>query len=169
MMKKHLANLLTSCRILGSIFLLFIPVFTAGYYTVYLLCGVSDMIDGTVARKTGSVSKSGSKLDTAADLAFIAASLITLLPALPIPVWLWVWGGIIAAIKLSNMVLGYRSAKQFLSLHTPLNKITGFLLFLLPLTLWFIPLTYSSVVVCSLATLSAMHEGYSVLKFMPRP
>ena len=58
---------------MGSVFLLFLPVFSPGFYVVYLLCGLSDMADGTIARKTNSVSKPGSQLDSIADLIFVAA------------------------------------------------------------------------------------------------
>lgn len=39
------------------------------------------MMDGAVARKTGSVSKFGSKLDSVADFVFIVVCLIKILPA----------------------------------------------------------------------------------------
>ena len=65
----------------------------------------------------------------------------------------------IAIIKIGNIILGYASKKQFVSLHTVMNKITGFLLFLLPLTLSFVKLKYSLIVVCSAATLAAIQEG----------
>ena len=52
--------------------------------------------------------------------------------------------------------------KKLISLHTIMNKITGMLLFLLPLTLHFIELKYSSVVVCSIATFSAIQEVYYI-------
>ena len=71
-MIKHIANILTGCRILGSILLLFFPVFSLAFYIIYLLCGFSDMIDGTIARKTNSASEFGAKLDTVADLVFVA-------------------------------------------------------------------------------------------------
>ncbi len=158
-MTKHIANILTGCRILGSILLLFYPVFSLAFYITYFLCGFSDMIDGTLARKTNSVSDFGTKIDTAADLVFVAVSFIKLLPTIHIPWWLWIWGGIIATIKISNIILGYVSKKQFVSLHTIMNKITGLLLFLLPLTLSFVELKYSSIVVCSIATFSAIQEA----------
>lgn len=50
-MAKHIANILTGCRILGSILLLFFPAFFVAFYIIYLFCGFSDMIDGTIARK----------------------------------------------------------------------------------------------------------------------
>ena len=158
-MKKHIANTLTGVRILGSILLLFFPVFSEAFYTLYLLCGFTDMIDGTVARKTNSVSELGSKLDTAADLAFVTASLIKLLPAISIPQWVWIWGGGIAMIKIGTILWGYASKKQFVALHTVLNKVTGLLLFLLPLTLSFVEIKYSAIPVCSIATFSAIQEA----------
>ena len=162
-MAKYIANILTGFRILGSILLLFFPAFSVGFYIIYLFCGFSDMIDGTIARKTNSTSEFGDKIDTVADLLFVAASIIRLLPAIHIPGWLWIWGGGIAVIKISNIILGYASKKQLISLHSIMNKITGLLLFLLPLTLSFIEAKYSSVAVCSIATLAAIQEGVYVI------
>ena len=48
------------------------------------------MIDGTVARKTNTVSKSGEMLDTIADLIFVAVCFIKLIPVLDIPLWLYI-------------------------------------------------------------------------------
>jgi len=43
-----------------------------------------------------------------------------------------------------------------------INKVTGVLLFLLPLTFSFIELKYSATVVCVIATFAAVHEGYLI-------
>ena len=162
-MTKHIANILTGCRIFGSILLLFFPAFSLDFYITYLLCGFSDMVDGTIARKTNSASKFGSQLDTIADLIFVVVSLFKLLPAIHIPQWLWIWGGVIAVIKISNIIWGYVSKKQFISLHTIMNKATGLLLFLLPLTTSFVKLKYTAIVVCFIATLSAIQEAVYVI------
>ena len=162
-MAKHIANILTGCRILGSILLLFFPVFDPAFYVIYLFCGFSDMIDGTIARKTNSTSKFGSQLDTIADLLFVVAAMIKLLPVIHIPGWLWIWGGVIAAIKIGNIIGGYISKKQFISLHTVMNKVTGFLLFLLPLTIAFMEVKYTAIVVCAISTVSASQEGIYVI------
>ena len=163
-MKKYIANILTGSRILGSMLLLFAPVFSVAFYIIYLLCGFTDMIDGTVARMTNSVSRFGEKLDTAADIVFVAAALIKFLPNLPIPLWLWLWGGGIAVIKIGNILLGYVFRKQFTALHTILNKVTGFLLFLLPLTASIMDFGYSSMTVCAVATAAAIQEGVYIVK-----
>ena len=162
-MTKYLANILTSCRILGSIFLLFFPAFSVPFYITYLLCGISDMIDGTVARKTNSVSRFGSQLDTIADLVFVAGAAVRLLPEIHLPQWLWIWSGMIAVIKFSSILWSAVSRKQFVSIHTVMNKVTGLLLFLLPLTISFVEVTYSSIVVCCFATCSALQEGFCVI------
>ena len=162
-MTKHIANILTGCRILGSILLLFFPAFSAAFYFIYLFCGFSDMVDGTIARKTNSTSRFGSLLDTIADLIFVMVSLFKLLPAIQIPGWLWIWIGVIAVIRISNILWGYLSKKQFISLHTIMNKLAGLLLFLLPLTISFVELKYTAIAVCSIATLSAMQEGFYMI------
>lgn len=163
-MAKCIADILTGCRIFGSILLLLFPVFSLEFYVTYILCGFSDMIDGTIARKTNSSSKFGSQLDTIADLVFVVVSMIKLLPVIHIPRWLWIWGGVIVVIKISNIIWGYVSKKQFISLHTIMNKVTGLLLFLLPLTISFVELKYTAIVVCSVATFSAIQEGYYIRK-----
>ena len=162
-MAKHIANILTGCRIFGSILLLFFPAFSVGFYTVYLLCGFSDMIDGTVARKTNSTSQFGSQLDTIADLVFVVAALFKLLPVIHLPGWLWFWIGVIAVIKISNIIWGFVSKKQFIVLHTIMNKVTGLLLFLLPLTISFVEPKYTAIIVCSVTTFSAIQEAIWVI------
>ena len=162
-MTKHIANIITGCRMIGSLLLLLFPAFSFGFYILYLFCGFSDMVDGTIARKTNSTSNFGSQLDTVADLVFAVVSLFKLLPAIHIPGWLWIWGGVIAVIKISNIILGYVSKKQFISLHTIMNKATGLLLFLLPLTISFVEPQYTAIVVCSIATFSAIQEGVYVM------
>lgn len=142
--------------------MVFIPAFSASFYAAYLVCGLSDMADGAVARKTSSTSPFGAELDTAADFLFAAVSLAKLLPNIPVPKWLWIWIIFIALIKAANIVIGLIKNKKPISVHSVMNKVTGFLLFLLPLTLNFIDLKYSAAIVCFAATIAAIQEGYYV-------
>ena len=89
--------------------------------------------------------------------------MIKVLPEIHLPWWLWVWSGIIAVIKIGNIIWTYVSKKEFVSLHTIMNKATGLLLFLLPLTISFVDVKYSSIVVCCFATLSAIQEIFYIL------
>ena len=161
-MKKQIANIITSCRLLGSIGLLFCPVYSACFYGLYLFCGLTDMVDGTVARKTGAASSFGARLDTVADFLFVIASFVKLIPVIRIPVWTWVWVAVIAVVKLVNLFWGILGRKQIPSLHTIANKATGLCLFLLPLTMPFADLRYTAPVVCVIATIAAIQEGYYI-------
>lgn len=163
-MKKHIANIITGSRAVFSLPLLFAPLPSAWFYTLYLFCGLSDMIDGTIARKTGSVSKLGTDLDTASDFVFMLVCSIKILPRLHIPVWLWVWIVIVALAKIFNIAFVFIREKKLMSIHSVLNKITGFALFLLPLTLTFVGSSYSVATICVLATVAAMQEVYFVAK-----
>ena len=107
-MTKHIANILTAYRIFGSILLLFFPAFSLAFYIIYILCGFSDMIDGTIARKTNSASELGAKMDTVADLVFVAVSLIKLFPVIHIPKWIWVWIVVIAVIKIFSVIIKFK-------------------------------------------------------------
>ena len=157
-MKRHMANIVTSIRILGSACMLCASTFSPLFYTAYLLCGFTDMIDGTIARKTNSVTTFGSRLDSVADLIFLTAASIKILPAICIPNWLWLGALIIFIIKIAAVIWRYILAQGLLFQHTFLNKLTGLLLFLLPLSLSFVELKYSGGVVCAVAFLSAIQE-----------
>ena len=160
--KAGAANLITGMRILCSVALLFCPVLSATFFALYLVAGLADMIDGAVARKTGTASEFGARFDTAADFIFVVVCLIKLLPTLSVPVWLSVWTAVIALIKFINIVSGYVMRKRFISVHSAMNKVTGVLLFTLPLTLRLIDLKYGGTVACAAATLAAIQEGHSI-------
>ena len=157
-----MANAITIFRMAASIVLLFCPVFSPAFYACYLMAGVSDMLDGFVARKTNTASRFGAKLDTIADYMFVAICLIKLLPVLSIPAWLYGWIGIIALIKVVNIISGFAVQKKFVAVHSVMNKATGALLFLLTLTIPVLPLKYSAIVVCALATVAAIQEGHLI-------
>lgn len=162
LVKKHLANGLTLCRMLCGVLLLCFPVFSPLFCGAYLLGGVTDMLDGTVARKMGTASDAGARLDTVADSVFATAALLKILPALTLPRWLWLWIIGIGCIKLVNVLSGFVCRKRFVTEHTLLNKVTGLLLFCLPLTLPFVKLNVSATVVCLIATVAAVQEGHYI-------
>ncbi len=153
-----MANTITSCRILCSVMLLFFPVF----YILYCVAGFTDMIDGVIARKTGSVSEFGSTLDSVADFVFITVYLIKLLPVLTISTQLWIWVGMIAVTKIINVISGYIIQKRLVVKHTVLNRITGAMLFILPLTVSAVDLKYSAGIACAVASFAALQEGYLI-------
>lgn len=163
-MKKYIANIITGSRIAFSLPLLFIPLSSLWFYILYLFCGLTDMIDGTIARKMGAVSQFGARLDTFSDFVFMLVCSIKILPLIHISVWLWMWIVMVALIKIFNIAFVFVRKKKLISIHSVLNKITGFALFLLPPTLTFAPTTYSVAIICALATIAAMQEVYLIAK-----
>lgn len=157
-----MANLITSGCILLSLLLLFFPALSPTFYVLYLAAGLSDMLDGFVARRTNSASPLGARLDSIADLAFLAACLVKLLPVLALPAWLWVWVVLIALLRLINLFSGFACRKKLVLLHTKANKFTGALLFLLPLSLSFLTISYTAVPLCALASFAAIQEGHFI-------
>ncbi len=157
-----MANIITGIRIVCSVALLFCPAFSSAFHALYVISGVSDMLDGAVARKTGTVSEFGSKLDTAADFVLIAVCLIKLIPVIQLPAWLIIWMILIAVIKAKNLISGYVMRKEMVVLHTAMNRVTGMLLFGLQLTLSFIDLKYSGAFVSVAATFAAIQEGHLI-------
>jgi CDP-diacylglycerol--glycerol-3-phosphate 3-phosphatidyltransferase len=161
---KNIANVITGSRILFSLPLAFLPLSSAWFYILYLFCGLSDMIDGAIARKTSAVSQFGSRLDTIADFVFMLVCSIKILPLIRIALWLWVWIIIIASIKIFNIALIFIRKKKLISIHSVFNKIAGFALFLLPLLLTFVETTYSVATICLLATIAVVQEVYLIAK-----
>ncbi len=157
-----MANVITGLRILVSVALLFCPVFSPIFYVMYLIAGLSDMTDGIIARKTNSVSEFGSRFDGVADFVFVAVCLIKILPAMEIPIWMYVWTALIFFFKIINIISGLARQKRFVAVHSTMNKVTGVLLFVIPLTLSIVPLIYTGITICTVATFAAIQEGYFI-------
>ncbi len=157
-----MANIITGLRILLSFALLFFPAFSAPFCILYLTAGISDMVDGVVARRTNTATEFGAGLDTAADCAFVAVCLIRLLPVIDIPAWLCVWMGVIALIKAINVAYGFVAQKRLVAVHTVASRAAGALLFVFPLTLPLVEPRYAATVVCAIATFAAIQEGHLI-------
>ena len=157
---KRLPNVISELRIAGSIGLLFCDVRGWPVWSLYVLCGLSDILDGWLARRLHAETEAGAILDSVADIVFVACCAIRLLPVLEIPAWLWIWAGAIVIIKMVNQISALFVCKRFCFLHTVANKLTGLLLFLtVPALFWsMIPLA----IVAAMATFAAVQEGHFI-------
>lgn len=166
MIIKNLANILTLSRSAGTVVLLFTPFLTKKFFIVYIISGVTDVLDGWVARITHTTSKLGSKLDSISDLFFYTVMMHKIMPYLKryLPDYIWAGIYITLLIRIVLYVCYALFNKKFMSNHTILNKITGLLLFILP---FFVPTNYFvaySHVVCAIAFIAAIYEVFLVLK-----
>lgn len=160
----RLADLFTTTRVIGTAALFFVEPLSLPFYCVYTLCGASDILDGFVARKTHTATRNGALYDTVADFFFVITVLFRLSPYVPIASWMVVWFCIILAIKTGTMVIGAVKFQSFVLLHTVLNKVTGFLLYLLPFVMTRSDFPISLFVVAIVATLASAEELYLILK-----
>lgn len=163
-MKKNLANLITISRIVGTVALIPCEVPSYLFYGIYIWCGLSDILDGFVARMFKSQSELGSKLDSVSDLLFYSVMMLKvwrfLRKGLPQYVWIMIYV-IVFARFLAYIFVGVRD-KVFESRHTPFNKVTGAVLFLLP---FFIETPYLigySLVVLAIAYFSYFEELHHI-------
>ena len=155
---RNVPNIITCSRILFSICFLFFPTFSTGFYLFYTLAGLTDLLDGTVARRTDSETELGSKLDTAADWVFIITALVKVVPSLDIPLWLLIWVIAILIMKVVNVVYGFRLHGGFVAIHSTVNKIAGLLVFLYPFTVPYVAIVYPSVVLCAVSSIATVQE-----------
>ena len=159
---KHIPNIITALRIVGAFGLLFYDFRSAVFWTLYLVCGLSDMLDGFLARRLRCESKAGASLDSVADLAFVVCCCVKLIPVLNLPFWLWIWAGAIVVVKVINQISALVMYKKFCFPHTFANKATGLLLFVaVPLTI-FLEASVPMVVTAALATFAAVQEGHFI-------
>lgn len=155
---KNSANILTASRFLFAMGMVLAAPFSAVFWVCYLGGGVSDLLDGPVARALHIQSEVGAKLDSAADLVFAAAIAVVVVRSVPLPAWLWVCAGCIAAVRLAGYGVGFVKCRTFSALHTYGNKATGALIFAFPLLYATLGLAVSGIILCAAALFSAAEE-----------
>ena len=157
-----MANALTICRIALSIALLIPATFSPAFFALYVLAGVTDMLDGYIARRTGTESELGAKLDSIADFILAVVCLVKILPAIAVPTWLWIWVAAIVLVKAANAVSGFVVEKRLVMPHTMANKVAGFVVFLVPFAIPLFGIAVPAIIACAIATFAAVQEGHFI-------
>lgn len=159
-MKKHLANIISLSRVAGAIALFFFNDISTAFLIIYVLCGITDLIDGPIARKTNSTSPLGATLDTVGDVAtYLALTKVLIIKKL-VAGWILAWilsAGILFGV--GALISKRRFGKLYLP-HTYLGKIFGGVVFVLPLAMQFMPGYVWMSVICSIATVHAFELLY---------
>ena len=158
--KVTLPNCITALRIAGTICMIFVAPLSLAFCIVYTLCGLSDVLDGWIARATNSTTDFGSKLDSIADLLFYAVMLIKLLPVLwrLLPTWIWYIVGGILLLRIGSYVTVAVKFRRFAAVHTRMNKLTGAMVFLIPYFMLLPGLVVYALLVCTVAVIAAVQE-----------
>jgi CDP-diacylglycerol--glycerol-3-phosphate 3-phosphatidyltransferase len=155
---KTVANYITISRIFFAVALALAEPLSLVFLALYIACGVSDIIDGYIARKTNTVSSFGEKLDSVADLIMVLILLVVLAPIVQPTFSVIIWVVIIGIIRVMSMIVVLLKFNTFSILHTYGNKATGFMLFAFPILLAFFPSELLMYIICAAATISASEE-----------
>ena len=162
-MKKQLANIITSVRIVGAVVLFFFTEINSAFLCIYAFCGLTDLIDGPIARKTHSESAVGALLDTVGDVATYVALAKILLSQHMVPAWaLWWYVPAGVAILCSGFIALARFGRFFV-VHSLFGKQMGAAAFLMPFTLRLGLLIPCFVTICVAATVSAVETAVLTL------
>ena len=161
--KKHrlkIADCITVCRIAGTLILFALRPLSTVFFIVYSLTGLTDVLDGWIARKTETADSFGARLDSIADMLFYAVMLFRIFPVLwnTLPSDIWYAASGILVVRISAYLLSAVKYRQFASMHTYLNKLTGVAVFIVP----FMLTTEYTVIycrgVCAVAAAAALEE-----------
>lgn len=155
---KYIPNFITGIRMLGAIVLLLTDPFSKVFCVIYVVYGVSDILDGYIARKIKATSKIGQVIDSIADMILIGVVLIIMVTTIKLPFWAISWIVAIAIIRIISLCIGFIRYNSFSSLHTYANKATGAILFCFPIIYILFGLVITICLICSIASISAIEE-----------
>ncbi len=155
---KYIPNIISVCRIILSISLLFFFRQPGIFYLIYFICGLSDIADGFLARSLKVTGKLGARLDSVGDFFLFFIMLIycsiffgkDLFPYYPLL-------AAVFCVRIIALLFAAFKYHAFVMLHTRSNKVTGFLAFFTPV---FLLLGNPTVIylVLSIALFSALEE-----------
>ncbi|MHC5226735.1 CDP-alcohol phosphatidyltransferase family protein [Enterococcus sp. LJL99] len=127
---KHIPNFLSVLRIFLSITLLMISESEPLWFIIYFICGLTDMLDGWIARRFNHTSKLGSTLDSIGDFIFVVVVLVKFLLTQPFTSLMIIVICLLFFIKSISIIYGWIKFKSIPLLHTLANKLAGFAVFL---------------------------------------
>lgn len=155
---KVIPNCISFSRIIFALSLIFVKPLSPAFYAIYIICGLSDIMDGFIARRTGTTSIFGAKLDSLADLIMVGVLLPVLIPIVNPTAVIFIWIIFIGIIRLASMAVALIKYKTFTGIHTYGNKLTGLILFIFPILLPYINTTVLMYTICGVASISAIEE-----------
>ena len=155
---KQIPHILSVSRIALCLPLLMVDAMTVPFWVLYVMAGLTDMLDSFLARRWGVESNFGARLDSLADFVFVLVVGYKLFPWLKLPATLWMMIGLIALVKASNAFSVFLVKQRIEFPHTKANKLTGFLLFIGIMAIgqsYFVPIAWT---IACIALFAAIQE-----------
>lgn len=137
---------------------MYIKPFSIAFWICYFLGGLSDLLDGFVARTLNQQSAKGAKIDSIADFVFAVSIFIIVLKHIFLPGWLWRFISLILVTRIITFSVGFYKYRTFSSLHTYFNKASGLLIFMFPLLYIILKLDVAGTIVCIISFVASVEE-----------
>ncbi len=157
-MKKHIPNIISSLRIAAAASLFFFTTISTSFLSIYLFCGVTDFVDGTLARKLNVASLLGAKLDTAGDVMTYCSLAKILIFHNLVPVWILIWMGIAVLGFLISAAIAKKRFGKFYFVHSLFGKILGASVFVMPFLINWFGEKIGLSIVCLIASIAAVES-----------
>ena len=165
MIKSRIPNLLTITRIVLSVLLIFIKPLSWIFVVVYISAGISDILDGFLARRFKCTSQRGALLNSIADAIFFVVVIYKIFPLLYINRIIVFFILVIFVMKIISLIVAYIKFHKFGFIHTYMNKLAGFVIFCVPLIIIISVKSSILLLLCIVAFLAATEELYINIKF----
>lgn len=142
MKAKHIPNIITSVRLFSALILLFLTLSdgrTAAtlFLPLFIAAGISDMLDGYIARRFQWCTRFGANLDSISDLSLYIASatfLLTQTGQTLAPCLGFILAGAFA--QSWHIYFALRRFQQFPAYHTNYSRLSAYIIFFCVIAFW---------------------------------
>lgn len=156
----YVPNALSVARVPLSLSILFVRPFSAWFFLLYVLCGITDALDGFIARRYHAESQLGAVLDSIADFVFFLSALYVFLTAIAIPPVLVIWALSLVIVRGAGLIAAFSKFQSWAALHTYAYKTVGFVFFCFPLFYMLMGAGMAGTILCGIATYATAEEIY---------
>lgn len=125
--RRRLTDAVTVSRVPIAFAMLLLPRRSVAVSWLFVLGVATDLIDGPLARRLGTDSARGARLDSGADAVFVAASAVAVVATVDEDPRRIVGrtAGVVCATRLTTLLVTRRRFGTWSVMHTRLNKATG--------------------------------------------
>lgn len=166
-MARQIPNMLSILRIILSILLIpFLTVHIA-FIIIYILIGITDILDGFIARRFKCESDFGAKLDSIGDFVFYII-LVFLFLKLYLPILKADHVIVLTEIvflRFFNLFITKLKYKKVVFIHTIANKVSGVIVYFIPLIFLFIQNNFVIWIILIVVLIAALEELLITVKY----
>ena len=159
-LKRNAANMITLVRIPCALGIVMSEPFSVMFYTFLTIGGLSDALDGAVARRISGDSPLGATLDSISDLCFFGSTVFSVI--------LKEYGQIglsaklvfslVVVTRLISYLIQLVKFRQMAPLHTLLNKFASISIFILLFLIPFIGITAAVIIASAIGIVGGIEE-----------